>query len=103
MVDLTEDTRLQVRRFAKGKPPTAQMTYLIGGGEVSGSILKATQRGKLVDFPVKPWERLAEPSSIIGENDTQCSQRSGAPVGPGGGTAKSPGPDGTAEYGPHPS
>ena len=33
----------------------------------------------------------------------QCSQRSGAPVGPGGGTAKSPGPDGTAKCGPHPS
>lgn len=49
------------------------MTYLIGGGEASGSILKATQRGKLVDFPVKPWERLAEPSPIIGENDTSIS------------------------------
>jgi len=33
----------------------------------------------------------------------QCSQRSGAPVGPDGGTAKSPGPDGTAGCGPHPS
>jgi len=27
----------------------------------------------------------------------QCSQRSGGPTGPGGRTAKSPGPDGTAE------
>ena len=26
----------------------------------------------------------------------QCSQRSGAPAGPDGGAAKSPGPDGTA-------
>ena len=34
---------------------------------------------------------------------SQCSQRSGTPVGPGRGTAKSPGPDGTAECGPHPS
>ena len=33
----------------------------------------------------------------------QCSQRSGAPVGPGGGTAKSPGPDGTAKRGPYSS
>jgi len=33
----------------------------------------------------------------------QCSQRSGAHVGPDGGTAKSPGPDGTAKCGPHPS
>jgi len=30
----------------------------------------------------------------------QCSQPSGAPVGPGGGTAKSPGRDGTAGRGP---
>ncbi|PWW72922.1 hypothetical protein C7212DRAFT_359992 [Tuber magnatum] len=72
-IDLTEDTRLQIRRFAKAKRPTARMTYLIGGGEASGSILKATQRGKLVDFPVKPWERLAEPSPVIGENDTSIS------------------------------
>jgi len=34
---------------------------------------------------------------------SQCSQRSGGPVGPRGGTAKSPGPDGTAECGPPPS
>ncbi|RPB01463.1 hypothetical protein L873DRAFT_658642 [Choiromyces venosus 120613-1] len=72
--DLTEDTRLQIRRFAKAKRPTPRMTYLISGGEApAASILKATQRGKLVDFPIKPWERLAEPSPIIGENDTSIS------------------------------
>ena len=30
-------------------------------------------------------------------NRKQCSQRSRGPTGPGGRTAKSPGPDGTAE------
>ena len=39
----------------------------------------------------------------IGRGGEQCSQRSGAPIGPDGGTAKSPGPDGTAKCGPHPS
>jgi len=32
--------------------------------------------------------------------ECQCSQPSGAPVGPGGGTAKSPGRDGTAKRSP---
>jgi len=34
---------------------------------------------------------------LIKREGGQCSQRSGAPVGPGGGTAKSPGRDGTAK------
>jgi len=42
-------------------------------------------------------------SRAVKTNGGQCSQRSGAPVGPDGGTAKSPGPDGTAKCGPHPS
>jgi len=33
----------------------------------------------------------------------QCSQRSGVSIGPRGGTAKSPGRDGTAKFGPRPS
>ena len=49
-------------------------------------------------IPVKLWKRE---SRMHGE--TQCSQRSGGPVGPCGGTAKSPGPDGTAKCSPHPS
>ena len=51
----------------------------------------------------------AGPKKVSSERDpiirdhrrcTQCSQSSGAPVGPGGGTAKSPGRDGTAKRSP---
>lgn len=83
-IDLPEDPRLQVRRFVRGKKPTPRMSYLVGGGELisgsgsgggsgGGEWLKASQRGKLVDYPMKPWERLAEPSPQIGENDTSIS------------------------------
>lgn len=77
-IDLPEDARLQVRRFVRGKKPTPRMSYLVGGGEIisiggGGEWLKAFQRGKLIDYPMKPWEKLAEPSPIIGENDTSIS------------------------------
>ena len=49
------------------------------------------------------FKQLATREGIPEYMQEQCSQRSGAPVGPDGGTAKSPGPDGTAKCGPHPS
>ena len=44
-------------------------------------------------------ELLATDGPLV-DNEGQCSQSSGAPVGPGGGTAKSPGWDGTAKRSP---
>jgi len=42
-------------------------------------------------------------AGVADKTRPQCSQRSGAPVGPDGGTEKSHGPDRTAKCGPHPS
>lgn len=51
------------------------MSYLIGASNGSNGTewLKAFQRGKMIDYPVKPWEKLAEPSPVMGENDTSVS------------------------------
>ena len=47
------------------------------------------------------WVSLAiENLSSLSSGPDQCSQSSGAPVGPGGGTAKSPGRDGTTKRSP---
>ncbi|KAL7269262.1 RNA polymerase II mediator complex subunit [Rhizina undulata] len=71
--ELTEDSRQQIRRFTKGRTQPPRMTYLTGGMEQTEDWLRATQRGKLIEYPMKPWERLAEPTPIIGENDTSLS------------------------------
>lgn len=71
--DINDDSRLQIRRFARGKRPTERMSYLLDTAEAPGGGLKATLRERLIDYPVKPWERLAEPSPVIGENDTSIS------------------------------
>ena len=43
------------------------------------------------------WVGRDDDNSDMPGCDGQCSQSSGAPVGPGGGTAKTPGPDGTTK------
>jgi len=43
---------------------------------------------------------LTPPIPLPSRTSSQCSQPSGAPVGPGGGTAKTPGRDGTAKCSP---
>lgn len=48
--------------------------FLLGSGDTAES-LKALQKGKLLEFAVKPWERLAEPTPNIGENDVSLSLR----------------------------
>ena len=41
----------------------------------SGAVewLKGYQRGKLVDYPLKPWEKLSDPTPFPGDNDTCLS------------------------------
>jgi mediator of RNA polymerase II transcription subunit 12 len=69
---LPDDTRLQLKRYSKGKRPVPMGGYLLGATD-SGENLRALQKGKAVEFAVKPWERLAEPTPSIGENDVSLS------------------------------
>ena len=60
--------------------------------------------GKGVSLPFDPLRDCIQKTTrrdLVSPGE--CSQRSGTPVGPGEGTAKSPGPDGTAKCGPQPS
>ena len=52
-------------------PP--RVGYLLGNIDYPGDWLKATRAGKLMDFPVKSWELLADPTPGMGENDTSLS------------------------------
>lgn len=47
--------------------------YLLGNADHPSDWLKATRAGKLMDFPVKSWELLQDPTPIMGENDTSLS------------------------------
>ncbi|KAF8542225.1 hypothetical protein BDD12DRAFT_826310 [Trichophaea hybrida] len=69
---LPDDTRFQLKRYAKGKRSPPMSSYLVGSGDGAES-LKAIQKGKIVEFSIKPWERLAEPTPGIGENDVSLS------------------------------
>ena len=69
---LPDDTRQQLRRYVRGKKAVPLASYLVGAGG-DGECLKAMQRGKVVEFGLKPWERLAEPTPNMGENDVSLS------------------------------
>lgn len=72
MTGLPDDTRLQLKRYGRGKRAPSMAAYLVGTGD-GGETLKALQRGKAVEYAVKPWERLAEPTPSMGENDVSLS------------------------------
>ena len=74
---LADETRAQLRRYVRSTrraAPPAVTPYLIGAQEAVEN-LKASQKGRVLDFPVKVWERLAEPTPQFGENDTCLSLR----------------------------
>ncbi|RPB19444.1 hypothetical protein L211DRAFT_814567 [Terfezia boudieri ATCC MYA-4762] len=71
--DLSEESRLAIRRFLRYKNPPPRLGYLLGNVDYSGDWLKATRAGKLLDYPVKSWELLQDPTPIMGENDTSLS------------------------------
>jgi mediator of RNA polymerase II transcription subunit 12 len=73
--EMAEDTRNQIRRFVKGRGLSDLLGYLVGSAEGvnGGETLKAVQKGRLVEFPVKQWERIAEPTTQSGDNDTSLN------------------------------
>jgi mediator of RNA polymerase II transcription subunit 12, fungi type len=74
--DLSEEQRSSIRRFLTDKPAkplSPFIRYLFGFHLGPTDWLWATQRGKVVPFPVKRWEILNEPTPNVGENDTSLS------------------------------
>jgi mediator of RNA polymerase II transcription subunit 12 len=71
---LPDDIRLQLRRYVRGKRQVPMGAYILGAALDGAENLRARQqKGELVEFAVKPWERLAEPTPNIGENDVSLS------------------------------
>lgn len=70
---LPDDTRLQLKRYCKAKKVVPMGSYLMGAKDGAES-LRALQKGKKpLEFAAKAWERLAEPTPNIGENDVTLS------------------------------
>ena len=59
--------------------------------------------GEMSDGQPRTERRRFNNKIYLSANLDQCSQPSRGPAGPGGPTAKTPGPDGTAENVPSPS
>jgi mediator of RNA polymerase II transcription subunit 12 len=71
---LPDDTRLQLRRYIKGKRQVPMGAYILGAPLDGAENLRARQqKGEIVEFALKPWERLAEPAPNFGENDVTLS------------------------------
>jgi len=70
-VGLPDDARVQIKRENKGK--RVPMSTFLAGAEEGGETFMAAQKGRVTEFAVKPWERLAEPTPSIGENDVSIS------------------------------
>ncbi|KAF3930239.1 hypothetical protein ABW20_dc0104813 [Dactylellina cionopaga] len=89
--DMNEESRYHIRRFLKRRYDLPQISYLLGGIEIwnaghpgGGSVagggvgassewLKGLSRGRLVDYPLKPWEQVSDPTPVAGDNDTSLS------------------------------
>ncbi|KAI5801551.1 hypothetical protein DFH27DRAFT_557170 [Peziza echinospora] len=75
--DTSDDSRHAIRRFFRNKSPIPHFIYLLGSSDcpTTDSWLKAVRgnAGKTLDFPVKSWELLADPTPVMGENDTSLS------------------------------
>ncbi|EPS36802.1 hypothetical protein H072_9642 [Dactylellina haptotyla CBS 200.50] len=100
--DMNEESRQHIRRFLKRRYDLPQISYLLGGIEVwnvghsdaraaaasagapTGSEwLKGLSRGRLVDYPLKAWEQVSDPTPVAGDNDTSLTHESTPPpLGP---------------------
>jgi len=72
--------------------------YLTDSSSVCGRLLGSTPARRR--YKVRLCGIKTQECAVFCGGGVQCSQSSGAPVGPGGGTAKSPGRDGTAKRSP---
>ncbi|KAI5806384.1 hypothetical protein BZA77DRAFT_367602 [Pyronema omphalodes] len=68
---LSEDLRTGLRKWMKGRK-VAGTAWLLGAAETELKAVVAKAVVKQVEFGVKPWEKLAEPTPVMGENDGAC-------------------------------
>ncbi|KAF3161932.1 RNA polymerase II mediator complex subunit [Orbilia oligospora] len=86
--DMNEESRQHIRRFLKRRYDLPQIGYMLGGiealsmgptGGVAGNVgatsewLKGMSRGRLVEYSLKPWEQVSDPTPVAGDNDTSLS------------------------------
>ncbi|TGZ77979.1 hypothetical protein EX30DRAFT_343545 [Ascodesmis nigricans] len=72
--DLPDEHRAQLRRCTLAHKTPPGTSFLVSNWDSSDN-LEVYQRGKLSDYAIKTWERLSEPTPVIGENDTSLSLR----------------------------
>jgi len=71
--DLSDDARAQCARFLKDRGHDSRLRYFFGCQDEPSDWLNAVSRGKLIPYPLRAWEILAEPTPNVGENDTSLS------------------------------
>lgn len=87
--DMNEESRQHIRRFLKRRYDLPQIGYMLGGieawntgptGGVAGNVgatsewLKGmSSRGRVVEYSLKPWEQVSDPTPVAGDNDTSLS------------------------------
>ncbi|KAK6341945.1 RNA polymerase II mediator complex subunit [Orbilia blumenaviensis] len=87
--DMSEESRQHIRRFLRRRYDLPQIGYMLGGieawntgpiGGVAGNVgatsewLKGmSSRGRVVEYSLKPWERVSDPTPVAGDNDTSLS------------------------------
>jgi hypothetical protein len=65
----SDDIRTEQIECARGKCTFPPLAYSVGASLSDSEYLSVLCRGKQVEFVTKPWERLAEPTPNVGEND----------------------------------
>lgn len=71
--DLSEESRIQCARLLRDKTNDPRIKYLFGWIDSPTDWLQLSQKGRLLQYSLKKWENLSEPTPNIGENDTSLS------------------------------
>lgn len=68
-IGMNDDSRTQLRKLARAHQVVPSLCYMVGNWHSTES-LQSIQRGKMVDFTMKTWERIEEPAVQMSDNDT---------------------------------
>ncbi|KAK6522114.1 RNA polymerase II mediator complex subunit [Arthrobotrys megalospora] len=87
--DMSEESRQHIRRFLRRRYDLPQIGYMLGGieawntgptggtagnvGATSEWLKEMSSRGRLMEYSLKPWEQVSDPTPVAGDNDTSLS------------------------------
>ncbi|KZF20503.1 hypothetical protein L228DRAFT_270570 [Xylona heveae TC161] len=71
--ELSDDARINCIKFFQSQISDWRLQYLFDYHAGPNAWLHASSKGKLIPYPLRPWEMLAEPTPNVGDNDASLN------------------------------